>query len=70
MHRSEQPFARLREVAAALCEDMDGVLCDQNGTPLPAMAMDPIAGDLEQLYDQLDSHDLSAGSVQARRVFS
>ena len=70
VHRSEQPFARLREVAAALCEDMDGVLCDQNGTPLPAMAMDPIAGDLEQLYDQLDSHDLSAGSVQARRVFS
>ena len=70
VHRSEQPFARLREVAAALCEAMDGVLCDQNGTPLPAMAMDPIAGDLEQLYDQLDSHDLSAGSVQARRVFS
>ena len=49
---------------------MDGVLCDQNGTPLPAMAMDPIAADLEQLYDQLDSRDLSAGSVQARRVFS
>ena len=70
VHRSEQPFARLREVAAALCADMDGVLCDQNGTPLPAMAMDPIASDLEQLYDQLDSRDLSAGSVQARRVFS
>jgi hypothetical protein len=70
VHRSEQPFARLREVAAALCADMDGVLCDQTGTPLPAMAMDPIAADLEQLYDQLDSRDLSAGSVQARRVFS
>ena len=70
VHRSEQPFARLREVAAALCADMDGVLCDQNGTPLPAMAMDPIAADLEQLYDQLDSRDLSAGSLQARRVFS
>ena len=70
VHRSEQPFARLREVAAALCEAMDGVLCDQNGTPLPAMAIDPITSDLEQLYDQLDSHDLSAGSVQARRVFS
>ena len=25
---------------------------------------------LEQLYDQLDSRDLSAGSLQARRVFS
>ncbi len=70
VHRSEQPFARLREVAAALCQAMDGVLCDQNGTPLPAMAMDPIAADLELLYDQLDGRDLSAGSVLARRLFS
>ena len=68
--RTEQPFARLRQVAAALCESMDGVLCDQNGNPLPAMAMDPIAADLEQLYDQLDGRDLSAGSPQARRLFS
>ena len=70
MYCSEQPFARQREVAAALCEAMDGVLCDQNGTPLPAMAMDPIAADLELLYDQLDQRDLSAGSVLARRLFS
>ncbi|ODS60038.1 MAG: cell division protein FtsZ [Acidovorax sp. SCN 68-22] len=69
-HRSEQPFARLRESARMLCESMDAVLCDQNGVPLPAMAMDPIAADLELLYDQLDARDLSAGSPQARRVFS
>lgn len=68
--RSEQPFARLREIGAALAEAMDGVLCDQNGQPLPAMAMDPIAADLELLYDQLDARDLSAGSVLARRLFS
>ena len=43
---------------------------DLNGSPLPAMAMDPIAGDLELLYDKLDGRDLSAGSPQARRVFS
>jgi hypothetical protein len=70
VHRAEQPFARLREVAKALCEAMDGVLCDQNGTPLPAMTMDPIAADLELLYDQLDGRELSAGSVLARRLFS
>ncbi|NMM78649.1 cell division protein FtsZ [Acidovorax sp. SRB_14] len=70
VNRAEQPFARLREAAAALCEAMDGVLCDQNGTPLPAMAMEPIAADLELLYDKLDSRDLSAGSVLARRLFS
>ena len=70
VHRAEQPFTRLREVSAALCETMDGVLCDQNGTPLPAMAIDPIAGDLELLYDKLDGRDLSAGSALARRLFS
>ena len=70
VHRSETPFTRLREVSAALCETMDGVLCDQNGTPLPAMAIDPIAGDLEVLYDKLDGRDLSAGSPLARRLFS
>lgn len=70
VHRGEQPFTRLREVAGALCQAMDGVLCDQNGHPLPAMAMDPIATDLELLYDQLDGRELSAGSVLARRLFS
>lgn len=70
VNRSEQPFTRLREIATVLCRVMDGVLCDQNGQPLPAMAMDPIATDLELLYDQLDSHGLSAGSVLARRLFS
>lgn len=70
VHRTEAPFTRLREVAAALCQSMDATLCDQNGTPLPAMAMEPIAADLELLYDQLDSRDLSAGSPQARRLFS
>ena len=70
VHRTEQPFARLRQVATELCEQMDGVLCDQNGAPLPAMAMDPITADLELLYDKLDSRELSAGSLLARRLFS
>ena len=70
VYRAEQPFARLREVSAALCETMEGVLCDQNGTPLPSMAIDPIAVDLELLYDKLDGRDLSAGSALARRLFS
>lgn len=70
VHRSEQPFARLREVADGLCQAMEGVLCDQNGHPLPASVVDPIAADLEHLYDQLDSRELSAGSMLARRLFS
>jgi hypothetical protein len=33
-------------------------------------ALDAIALDLEQLYDALDARELSAGSPQARRLFS
>lgn len=70
VHRTEAPFQRLRDVADALCQSMDAVLCDQHGQPLPAMAMDPIGNDLEQLYDQLEQRDLAAGSGLARRLFS
>ena len=70
VHRTEAPFQRLRDVADALCQSMDAVLCDQHGQPLPSMAMDPIANDLEQLYDQLERHELAAGSSLARRLFS
>lgn len=68
--RSEQPFVRLRQAAAALAEAMDGVVTDDAGQLLSADTMDAIGADLEGLYDALDSHDLSAGSPQARRLFS
>jgi hypothetical protein len=68
--RSEQPFVRMRQAATALAEAMDGVVTDDAGQPLSAETMDRIGADLEALYDALDSHDLSAGSPQARRLFS
>lgn len=68
--RGQQPFVRLRQVAEQLCQTMDGVLCDQNGYLLPVSALDPIQHDLELLYDKLDSAELSAGSLLARRLFS
>jgi hypothetical protein len=68
--RSEQPFVRMRQAAQALAEAMDGVVTDDAGQPLSAETMDRIGADLEGLYDALDSHDLSAGSPQARRLFS
>ena len=37
---------------------------------IPDEALDQIGTDLEQLYDLLDARDLSAGSPQARRLFS
>ncbi|MDO8904674.1 cell division protein ZipA C-terminal FtsZ-binding domain-containing protein [Hydrogenophaga sp.] len=68
--RSEQPFQRMRQAAVALAQAMDGVITDDAGQLLSVETMDSIGADLENLYDALDSRDLSAGSPQARRLFS
>ena len=68
--RSEQPFVRMRESAAALAASMAGVVIDDNGNAITPDAMDVIGSELELLYDTLDERDLSAGSVLARRLFS
>ena len=70
VHRSERPFVRLRECAAALAEAMDGVVTDDRGQLLHPEPLDGIGVDLEKLYDTLDSRELSAGSALARRLFS
>jgi hypothetical protein len=68
--RTERPFERMRESAAALAREMDGVVTDSDGQPLRDETMDAIGVDLEQLYDTLDARDLSAGAPLARRLFS
>ncbi|MEY4977178.1 MAG: hypothetical protein RIQ97_2373 [Pseudomonadota bacterium] len=68
--REEAPFARLREAAAWLAEHMDGVITDGSGQVLGDAVMSQIELDLQQLYDALDQRELSAGSPQARRLFS
>lgn len=70
VRRHEQAYVRLREAALTLCERMDGLLCDESGVRVPVDALDAIGADLERLYDTLDERDLSAGSPQARRLFS
>jgi hypothetical protein len=49
---------------------MDGIITDPAGARIEPDAMDIIGADLERLYDALDERDLSAGSPQARRLFS
>lgn len=68
--REDQPFERLREAARLLSEHMDGVVTDGNGQILGHEVLDQIAMDLQQLYNALDARELSAGSQQARRLFS
>ncbi len=70
VERSEQPFVRLRDVAQAMAQAMDGIITDDNGQVLPRDAMDAIGGELEGLYDTLEQRDLAAGSALARRLFS
>jgi hypothetical protein len=68
--RGEQPFVRMREAADALAASMDGLITDDDGRPIAPEALDAIGADLERLYDTLEARDLSAGSPQARRLFS
>ena len=68
--REDQAFGRLCEAASRLAKEMDGVVTDGTGQILGDEVFDQIANDLNQLYDALDLRELSAGSQQARRLFS
>lgn len=70
VNRHEHAFGRMREVAHALAESMEGLVTDDLGQPLSDASLDQISHDLQQLYDRLDARDLSAGSAVARRLFS
>jgi hypothetical protein len=68
--RKEEPYARMIQTAYELARVMDGAISDDNGQALSETAIGAIARDLLALYDSLDARDLSAGSPQARRLFS
>jgi hypothetical protein len=68
--QSEQAFSRLCEAAQNLAQAMDGLITDDNGHELSEAGIQMIDHDLRSLYDALAARDLSAGSLQARRLFS
>jgi hypothetical protein len=68
--QSEQAFSRLCEAAQNLAQAMDGLITDDNGQVLTEAGIQMIDHDLRSLYDALAARDLSAGSLQARRLFS
>ena len=68
--QAEQPYQRMRLVAASLAQTMDGILTDDRGQLLSPEALDSIGNDLETLYNDLASRELHAGSALARRLFS
>jgi hypothetical protein len=66
----ERAFERMCDVAIALAASMDGLITDDNGRVIPVDGLNMIGADLAQLYATLAEHDLAAGSVLARRLFS
>lgn len=65
-----QPFKLWQELAQALAQSMDAYILDDNGQALSAEGFEAIGTQLALLYQALDSRDLGAGSMAARRLFS
>jgi hypothetical protein len=67
---SVEPFAAWQASAQALSLGMDAVVVDDNGQSLSAAGFGAIGAELGRLYEALESRDLAAGSMVARRLFS
>jgi hypothetical protein len=65
-----EPFIAWQASAQALSLGMDAAIVDDAGKPLSPEGFAAIGRELDQLYVQLEAHDLAAGSAAARRLFS
>ncbi len=67
---SAEPFIAWQASAQALSLGMDAAIVDDNGQPLSPHGFAAIGAELGRLYEALESRDLAAGSMVARRLFS
>jgi hypothetical protein len=67
---SAEPFPTWHNAARKLADDLAATVVDDYGEPITVHAFAAIGKELEQLYAQLEAHDLAAGSPAARRLFS
>ncbi len=65
-----EPFPAWHRAATALAEDLDASAVDSEGAPVSLHAFNAIGKELASMYQTLESRDLAAGSVAARRLFS
>ena len=65
-----EPFIAWQASAQALALGMDAAIVDDNGQLLRPEGFAAIGGELGQLYQALETHDLAAGTAAARRLFS
>ncbi|MDO4705830.1 MAG: cell division protein FtsZ [Comamonadaceae bacterium] len=70
VERAENAFERLRHILGELAETMEGNITDPDGRKLPAMAIESIGADLNQLYEALEARGFPAGSPAALKLFS
>lgn len=68
--REHQPFTHLCSAVQSLAQSMDGIVCDPDGNPLPAQALEQVGQQLEGVYASLAEHEVAAGSMLACRLFS
>ena len=68
--REENAYGIMRDLAIKLAASMDGRITDDANGAITLETMDAVEHALSSLYDKLDAHDLSAGSPQARRLFT
>lgn len=64
------PFVAWQASAQALSLGMDAAIVDDNGQPLSPQGFAAIGAELGKLYEALESRDIAAGSMVARRLFS
>ena len=67
---SAEPFPAWHRAATQLAKDLDATAIDHNGHPITLHAYSAIGEELQQIYEQLESLDLAAGSAAARRLYS
>ncbi|WP_088278737.1 cell division protein ZipA C-terminal FtsZ-binding domain-containing protein [Ideonella sp. A 288] len=67
---SAEPFPAWHDAARNLAVDMDATMMDDHQRPITLHAFASIGTDLATLYRALESRDLAAGSLVARRLFS
>ena len=65
-----EPFIAWQASAQALSLGMDAAIVDDNGQALSPQGFASIGAELGKLYEALESRDIAAGSMVARRLFS
>lgn len=64
------PFAAMLACARALVGRLDATIVDDYEQPLSEAALDEIAGQVREFYQEMDAADIPAGSARALRLFS